>query len=62
MCLINGEGSNYRKKWSKKPNESELSVFRLFPEKLVSLQKGLDKKYQAEIFLVDQFLTTVDVP
>lgn len=51
--------SNYM---AKSPKESEVSVFRTFVAKLMSLQKQLDPSYHDDSFLRDRLLTAVDLP
>lgn len=47
---------------AKQPEESEVSVFRNFVARLVTLQKQLDRKYQGDGYLVDRLLSAVDIP
>lgn len=49
-------------KMSKAPHESEVSVFRNFVARLMSLQKQLHPNYHSDEFIRDRLLTTVDIP
>lgn len=47
---------------SDRPDSSEVSVFRPFVSKLMSLQKKLDLQNHTDSFLRDRILTAVDLP
>lgn len=44
------------------PNESEISVFRAFISRVMSLQHQLHDEYHSDIQLRDRLLTAVDIP
>ena len=50
------------KAMSNAPEESEVTVFRQFVSKLMSLQHQLDPTYHSDNFLRDRLLTAVDIP
>lgn len=47
---------------SRKPEESEVAVFRSFVANLVSIHKQLEKKYQGDTFFLDKLLKEVEIP
>lgn len=52
----------FSEEMSKRPDDSEVAVFRDFVARLMALQKQLDTSYHADRFLRDRLLTAVDLP
>lgn len=61
MILTKWQGMRLSEEMAKKPDESEISVFRTFIEKIVTLQKQLDSRYQGDGFLIDQLLSSIGI-
>lgn len=45
-----------------RPNEAEVSVFRGFVTRMISIQKHLNNSYHGDRFLRDRLLTAVYIP
>lgn len=45
---------------SNSPGESEVEVFRMFFDKLMTLQKQMDRSYDDDIFIRDRRMTGID--
>lgn len=45
-----------------KPDDYEITVFRSFVAKLISLQKQRDESYNGDRYIRDRLLTAVDMP